>query len=138
MNDKNLEKIQNVARSVPFIQLLDIEVTELNMDENTLTMTMPITNQISRMLSMPQIHGGAVAALIDSAATFLVIAKTETAVPTINFRIDYLKPSFNSDLTAKATLRRLGRTVAVVDVDVTDDNSVLVAIGRGTFGTGAS
>lgn len=137
MDNKDLEKIQNVARSVPFIQLLDIEVTELDLAGETLTMIMPITNQISRMITMPQIHGGAVAALIDSAATFLVIAKQEVAVPTINFRTDYLKPSYDSDLSAKAILRRMGRTVAVVDVDVTDETGALIAIGRGTFGTGA-
>ena len=136
MNSTDLEKIQNVARSVPFIELLDIEVTELDMAGSTLTMIMPITNQISRMITIPQVHGGAIAALIDSVATFLVIAETGKAVPTINFRTDYLKPSFNSDLTAKATMRRLGRTVAVVDVDVSDEHGVLVAIGRGTFGTG--
>jgi len=137
MTDKNLEKIQNVARSVPFIELLDIKVTELDLEKNTLTMTMPITNQICRMVTMQQIHGGAVAALIDSAATFLVIAKLEAVVPTINFRTDYLKPSYNADMSAKAILRRLGRSIAVVDVEVTDEYDALVAIGRGTFGTGA-
>ena len=137
MTDKNLEKIQFVARSVPFIELLDITVTELDLEKNTLTMVMPVTNQICRMVTMQQIHGGAIAALIDSAATFLVIAKVEEAVPTINFRTDYLKPSYNADLSAKAILRRLGRSVAVVDVEVSDEHGTLVAIGRGTFGTGA-
>ena len=80
-------------------------------------------------------HGGAIAALIDSAATFLVVAHVEDAVPTINFRTDYLKPASKSTLTAKAKMRRLGASVAVVDVDVVDEGGQLIAIGRGTFGT---
>ena len=135
MNYATLEKIQNAARSVPFIQFLDIEVSDLDLVEDTLTMTMPFTNQVSRMVSMSQMHGGAIAALIDSAGTFLVAAKLGSAVPTINFRTDFLKPAGNSTVSAKAALRRLGRSVAVVDIDVTDENGNLIAIGRGTFGT---
>jgi uncharacterized protein (TIGR00369 family) len=56
-------------------------------------------------------------------------------VPTVNFRTDYLRPAINTSLRAVATVRRAGRTVGVVDVDVLDDQDKLVAVGRGTFGT---
>ena len=56
-------------------------------------------------------------------------------VPTVNFRTDYLRPAINTSLTAVATVRRVGRTVGVVDVDVYNDGEALVAVGRGTFGS---
>jgi uncharacterized protein (TIGR00369 family) len=59
--------------------------------------------------------------------------KVGGGVPTINFRVDFLRPASNTALTATATTRRLGRTVAVVDVDVHDDNGKLCAVGRGTY-----
>jgi len=134
VTDKNCEKMQNIIRSVPFMQLLEMEVKAL--DGDTLTMDMPFTNQLSRMTMTNQVHGGAISALIDSAATFLVVSKLEHGVPTINYRTDFLKPAVGgSGLSAKATMRRLGRSVAVVDVDVTDESGALIAIGRGTFGT---
>lgn len=134
MTDQNCEKIQNIIKSVPFMQLLEMEVKAL--DGDTLTMDMPFANQLSRMTKLDQFHGGAISALIDSAATFLVFSKLEHGVPTINYRTDFLKPAIGgSGLSAKATMRRLGRSVAVVDVDVTDDSGALIAIGRGTFGT---
>ena len=54
-------------------------------------------------------------------------------VPTINLRIDYLRPAVGSVLTGTARVRRAGRTVALVDVDVYDEQRVLVAVGRGTY-----
>ena len=54
-------------------------------------------------------------------------------VPTINFRVDYLRPSSGDHLLAVATARRVGRTVGVADVDVFDDQGRLTAIGRATY-----
>ena len=54
-------------------------------------------------------------------------------VPTINLRIDYLRPAVGSVLTGTARVRRAGRTVALVDVDVYDEQRALVAVGRGTY-----
>ncbi|MBI3515430.1 MAG: allophanate hydrolase [Proteobacteria bacterium] len=57
------------------------------------------------------------------------------ALPTINFRVDYLGPAIDTGLTAIARVRRSGKSVGVVDVDVLDDKQNLVAIGRATYST---
>jgi uncharacterized protein (TIGR00369 family) len=54
-------------------------------------------------------------------------------VPTINFRTDFLRPASGEGLSATATVRRAGRTVGVVGVDVHDGDGRLVAIGRGCY-----
>jgi acyl-coenzyme A thioesterase PaaI-like protein len=41
----------------------------------------------------------------------------------------------NTALTATARVRRAGRSVGVVDVDVTDSAGNLVAIGRASYST---
>jgi uncharacterized protein (TIGR00369 family) len=51
-------------------------------------------------------------------------------LPTMNFRVDYLRPAVNTGLTASARVRRAGRSFGVVDVDVFDARGSLVAIGR--------
>ena len=56
-------------------------------------------------------------------------------VPTINIRIDYLKPAVGDALVAVSRVRRTGRTVTVVDIDVLNEQDTLVAIGRGTYAT---
>jgi Thioesterase superfamily len=54
-------------------------------------------------------------------------------VPTINLRIDCLRPAVGGALTGTARVRRAGRTVTLVDVDVYDEQQTLVAVGRGTY-----
>ena len=76
-----------------------------------------------------QAHGGAIATLIDSTATYACCIMLGRAVPTINLRVDYLRPAGGEEMVATATVRRAGRTVSVVDVDVMAGGK-LVAIGR--------
>ena len=54
-------------------------------------------------------------------------------VPTINLRTDYLRPAIGEALTAVARVRRAGKTAAIVDIEVVDDEQRLVALGRGTY-----
>lgn len=54
-------------------------------------------------------------------------------VPTINIRIDSLRPAVGKAITGTARVRRSGRTVTVVGIDVHDEGNALVAIGRGTY-----
>jgi uncharacterized protein (TIGR00369 family) len=56
-------------------------------------------------------------------------------LPTINFRVDYLRPAVNTALTATARVRRAGRSVGVVDVDVADGEGRLIAVGRASYAT---
>jgi uncharacterized protein (TIGR00369 family) len=56
------------------------------------------------------------------------------APPTINLRIDYLRPAVGTSLTATATIRRSGKSVAFVDVDIMNDAGILVAVGRANYG----
>ena len=56
-------------------------------------------------------------------------------LPTVNFRVDYLRPAIDSALVLTATVRRSGRLVGVVDIDVTNEAGQLLAIGRATYAT---
>ncbi len=55
--------------------------------------------------------------------------------PNIDLRIDYMRPAANTDLHAKGMVRRAGRTLAVVDVEISNDDGKLIAIGRGILST---
>ena len=92
---------------------------------------------VERSTGTGQYHGGVIASLIDIAGDFALIAVLGYGVPTINFRVDYLRPATNSDLLALARVRRAGRTIGVVDIDVTDTSGRLIALGRGCYGTQA-
>ncbi|MEM1335944.1 MAG: PaaI family thioesterase [Actinomycetota bacterium] len=129
-----LAQLQSFLEAVPFAHLCGMRITEVDEDAQTMRIDMPLAEQLKRAGSLGQFHGGAIAALIDTAGTFVLVMVTEHPPSTIDMRTDYLRPA-TGDVYAVATVRRSGRTVGFVDVDVTDSTGRLVAIGRCTFST---
>ena len=135
MSDARLtsEQIQAIFDASPFLGFLRMSVVALDHDAGTLTVSMPMRPEFERRLGTGQFHGGAIAAFIDVVGDFAVGMAVGGGVPTINLRIDYLRPAVGGVLTGTARVRRAGRTVALVDVDVYDEQRALVAVGRGTY-----
>ncbi|MEM6415241.1 MAG: PaaI family thioesterase [Pseudomonadota bacterium] len=133
MAEETLTKVQHWLDETGMIAFMGIKATAWDDKEQSLTLTMPMRNELQGGAGAGHMHGGAIGALVDTAATFVFLAAGVTQCPTSNYRVDFLRPVVNSSLTAKATLRRQGRTIGISDVDVTDDNGKLVAIGRATF-----
>ena len=131
----DIEALQAHMDASPFIHHAGMRITAVDHQAACLTMTMPLKPEFERAPGSGQFHGGPIAALIDTAGCFGLIMVQGHGVPTINFRTDYLRPAINTSLRAEVQVRRVGRTVGVVDVDVYDDNNKLVAVGRGTFGS---
>ncbi|AZG11511.1 PaaI family thioesterase [Pigmentiphaga sp. H8] len=130
--------IQKWLDASPFIGFLGLRCDQADVAAGTLSMTMPMRRELERGAGGSQFHGGAIASLIDTVGCFALIMGTKQPVPTINFRVDYLRPSAGTGLTGKARVRRAGKTVGVVDVDVFDDQGRLAAVGRGCFGMPAA
>jgi uncharacterized protein (TIGR00369 family) len=127
------EQIQAAFDASPFLGFLGLRVVALDHDAGTLTVTMPVRPELERRLGTGQFHGGPIAAFIDSVGDYAIGMALGGGVPTINLRIDYLRPAAGGSLTATARVRRAGRSVALVDVDVYDEQQTLVAVGRGTY-----
>ena len=127
------EDIQAQFDRAPFMRFLGLRVTSVAHDRGEITVAMPMRPEIERGIGTGQFHGGPIAAFIDCVGDFAVALVVGGGVPTINIRIDYLKPAVGTSITGTARVRRSGRTVTVVDVDVYDEASALVAVGRGTY-----
>jgi uncharacterized protein (TIGR00369 family) len=120
----------------PFSRFLGLKLIDMDMAGHSVTIAMPMRAELERLANTGQFHGGAIASLIDIAGDFALILSAGDAVPTINYRVDYLRPATGgSALTARAIVRRAGRTVGVVDIDVRDGEQRLIAVGRGCYGT---
>jgi len=129
----SVEQVQAIFDASPFLGFLQLRAVALDHDAGTLTVTMPMRPELERRLGTAQFHGGPIAAFIDIVGDFAVGMAVGGGVPTINLRIDYLKPAVGTLLTGIARVRRMGRTVALVDVDVHDEKQSLIAVGRGTY-----
>lgn len=125
--------LQAMFDASPFIASLGLEVVSMSPDSHALEVRMPMRSNLERIAGSDQFHGGPIASLIDTAGDFAVGLAVGGGVPTIDLRIDYLRPAFGPHLLARATARRVGRTVGIADVDVLGADGKLVAIGRGCY-----
>ena len=132
------EDIQKLLDRSPFISFLNMEVTDASEDKQQITIRTPMRPEFERGAGTGQWHGGPIAAVIDTVGDYAAAMILGRGLPTVNFRVDYIRPALNTALNAIATVRRLGKSVGVVDVDVFDDRGALVAIGRATYSTLAS
>ncbi len=130
-----LTDMQNVLETTPLHRLLGFRIEAFDRDAGTLRLTAPADGNAARFDGAPQAHGGAIATLIDSCATFACSGVLGRPVPTMSIRVDYLRPASGA-MRATATVRKLGRTAALIDVDVHADGK-LVATGRCVQASGA-
>ena len=128
--------LETLLADSPFQQLLGLRLDAFDLSAQTVTIRSVYGPNVERSKGTGQYHGGVIASLIDIAGDFALIAVLGYGVPTINFRVDYLRPAAE-DLLAKAQVRRAGRTIGVVDIDITDAAGKLVALGRGCYSTQA-
>jgi uncharacterized protein (TIGR00369 family) len=129
------EQLQERLQVSPFIRFLGLIVTEADPARQQVTMTAPMRPEFERIAGSGQWHGGPLASIIDTVGDYALVMTIGRPLPTINFRVDYLRPALNSDLTVTARVRRAGKSIGIVDVDVMDAKGTLVAIGRATYAT---
>ncbi len=82
------------------------------------------------------VHGGAIASLIDTAAALAIFSRlTEPprASATIDLHVHYLEAVIDEDLIAQAAIRRRGRSIVFVTVEVTTASGTVVAHGELSF-----
>jgi uncharacterized protein (TIGR00369 family) len=94
---------------------------------------LPFREELLREDGSDWLHGGVVSALIDIAGDYAVVTRVGAGVPTIDLRVDWLRPARRGDLVALARVVKVGRTVCVADVEVRDAAGTLVAVGRAAY-----
>ncbi len=129
------EAIQAKFDASPFIAFLGLQVIEADAASEEITVRAPFRPELERGVGTGQWHGGPIASVIDTVGDFALVQLVGRGLPTINFRVDYLRPAVNTALIVKAKVRRNGRSVGVADVDVFDERGTLLAIGRATYAT---
>jgi len=129
------EEIQKMLDESPVSASLGLVVTAADAERAEATLRMPFGAMVERGPGTGQFHGGPIATLVDVAGDMAIATRVGGGVPTIDLRIDYLRPAAGDHLEAEARARKVGRTIGVVDVAVRDPEGRLCAVGRGTYGT---
>jgi acyl-coenzyme A thioesterase PaaI-like protein len=102
--------------AVPYARLLGLAP---QVDGDGLITVMKFGDHTIGNAALPAIHGGAIGALLESAAIFELLYRAETIVlpKTITITVDYLRSAGPHDTFARGTITRHGRRVANVRVE---------------------
>jgi len=128
-------ELQAMLDRSPFIHFLGLKVTEADPARELVTMECEMRPEFERGAGTGQWHGGPIAAIIDTVGDYALIMSLRRPLPTVNFRVDYLRPAIKTRLITTAKVRRAGKSVGLVDVDVFNEQKALVAVGRATYST---
>ena len=115
----------------PFMRFLGLQL--VHAEEGSVEIRLPFREEFLRSDGSDWLHGGVVSSLADIVGDYAVITKTGAGVPTIDLRVDYLRPARRGDLVATGRTLRVGRTVSVADVEIRDAEGTLVAVGRAVY-----
>jgi len=117
----------------PFQRFLGLEM--VSAEVGRVVIRLPFRDEFHRADGSDWYHGGVVAALIDIAGDYALWSQVGAGLPTIDMRVDWLRPARRGALLAEGRAVKVGRTVCTADVEVRDERGELVAVGRGTYAT---
>ena len=127
MADPDRSQLIKVLETAPFAQMLGLKIE--SGASGIASVRMPFSMRILNDggLRAP-IHGGAIATLIDVAACAAIWSLPQTTrSATISITVSYTGFAVNSDLIAHAKVKRAGKSIASIAVEVLDASNALIA-----------
>jgi len=148
--ESRMQRVAEVfSHQIPFHQLIGFEFDQLSVDICKISFKKKpelVGNPFQNIL-----HGGVTATALDVVGGCMAIAgmlannlnisdeaisKKMTKTSTIDLRVDYVRPGKGDTFYAIARLLRSGNKVAVVRMELHDEDDVVIALGTGTYMTG--
>lgn len=128
MSDAAFKTLEAFIARVPYARFLGLRV-ELAGDE--MTAILPFAQHLIGNPVLPALHGGVIGAFMEmTALAQLSLAHPAQRIPkTIDITIEYLRPGLARDTFARATLRKVGRRVANVQVECWQDSRTKLVAG---------
>ena len=115
------------VKSIPIVKTLHFEIKSLS--DGYCEVRVPRKLRYDGVFR--SFHGGLLMTIADSAACFAIFTKTgpEIKLTTTDMQIRFLAPCL-SDVTAKAKVIKLGRTLVPVSIDLFDSTNKQVAVAQ--------
>ena len=128
MDPAAIASLDDFLQRVPYVRFLGMRV-EMAGDE--MTAVLPFSQHLIGNPMLPALHGGVIGAFMEmTALAQLSLAQPTRRVPkTIDITIEYLRPGRAQDTFARATLRKVGRRIANVQVECWQDSRAQLVAG---------
>lgn len=116
ISQSDLEKAHRVFKTIPFVQLVGMQLVEMKDGEATVKL------EVRDELRQPHglLHGGATASVIDTAMAFAVVTKLAESekASTVDLTVHYLRPVVEGEIVCTAKIVRAGRRLLTVSAEV--------------------
>jgi uncharacterized protein (TIGR00369 family) len=136
MTQPGAEVITQFLQHSPFVLHLGMGLESIEADRARLAM--PYRDELATIGDV--VHGGALSALVDTAAMAASWSAHEASGPlrgtTVGLSINFVAAARGQEVTADARVIRRGTSLCFCDVDVTDRDGALVAKGIVTYKLG--
>ena len=122
---------RDFVANIPFNKLLGIKVSREHKDG--ITLSCKVKEELFN--SKGVLHGGVAASIADVAVGVAIHHhyKGARAISTVEMKINYFRPVSEGTLYARAYLLRVGSTLSVGRVDLTDTKKNLVGVALVTY-----
>jgi len=134
MKRLNPDYISAVCRTVnqcPYFQLISMSITALG--EGTSLLEISLGEKHLQPFGM--VHGGVFSSLIDASAFWAVYPLLDEGLglTTVEMKLNYLSPTLQGKMVAKGQCLKLGKTLALGQSEIHDQEGRLLAHGTATL-----
>lgn len=131
LNPRYTEAVAVLVNQSPYFSLLSMEIKDLQW--GTCLMEMELAEK--HLQPFGNVHGGAIASMVDAAAFWAVFPQVERGMglTTVEIKLNYLAPAQKGRLAARGRCIKLGRTLALGETQVRNGEGTLVAHGTATM-----
>ena len=107
------EYLRQRLQDTPFSAWLGMRLTCC--DDSGVTLELPARADLVGSPTTRALHGGLYAVMIDTAASYAVMAHTGRSVATVVMRVDFHRPGKAERYVVTGSVVRIGRTLGVAD-----------------------
>jgi len=127
MADHDRSRFVRVLEGAPFAAMLGLKIESAANGAALVRMPFDLRLLNEGGRAAP-VHGGAISSLADVAACAAVWSLAETVrTATISLTVNYTGFAVNSDLIARARVKRMGKRIASLSVEIADASDALIA-----------
>ncbi|MCC2683704.1 MAG: HotDog protein [Paenibacillaceae bacterium] len=127
------ERFMQLLQLPRYHQFLGLECVAA--EEDSVKLRLPFREDFLADEAGTYVHGGVIASLIDVAGDFALVTTFGRGLPTVDLRVDYLRPALKEDLFATAVVVKKGRTLSLCDIVIENDAGKKIAVGRALYST---
>ncbi len=131
LNPQYVEAVSALVNRCPYFTLLSMSIRDIGIGYSLLE----IDVENKHLQPFEAVHGGVFASIIDAAAFWAVFPEVDENVgmTTVDLKVNYLAPAQGGKLIARGRRIKLGKTLALGEAEVINQENTILAHGTSTL-----